>query len=234
MIQGKVFRAILRLIGILALEIIILFALLYFLSSEREIRELWELLRGQGFIARLGQACAACLLIGILAVIVGMPLGFGIADLRKGKRPVLLMILLFAVFPEALRLSIGALGIIAPKAFLLAFPAISWSMFLSVLGIGAFPRSILASAELCGASGYAVFTQILLPIMLPFCLACMLWSMLLLILLEGTLFSLVVFIFKQENMVFASFVMSLLALPLFTILIYLFVYIRHFRHAVSS
>lgn len=234
MIQTRVFRVLLRLFGILVLESIFLLVVLYILSPQEEARALWELILKQGFVDRLGQAFLACLLIGLFAVIAGMPLGFGIADLRRGRRLVFLMLLLFALSPEALRLAFGAFDLETPRVLLLVLAALSWIILLSVLGARAFPGSILASAELCGAPRRAIFTRILLPILLPSCLVCMLGSVLLLMLLEGTLFSLAVFIFEQGNPVFAIFALLFLVLPLCTILIYLFTYTRSFRHAVGT
>jgi len=234
MMQTKVLRSILKLLGMLVFEGILLFAVLYILSPEEEARALWELIQKQGFADRLGQAFCVCLLIGLFAIIAGMPLGFCIADLRRGRRLVLVMLLLFAFLPEALRLAFNAFGLDVPGAFLLLLAALSWIIILSALGARAFPGSILASAELCGAPRLAIFTRILLPILLPSCLVCMLGSVFLLMLLEGTLFSLVVFVFAHGSMPFAIFALLFLSLPLFTILIYLFAYTRYFRHAVGT
>jgi len=234
MMQARVLRSILRLIGILVFEAILLIVLLHILSPEVEIRELRELIRDQNFADRLARAFWACVLIGIAALAVGMPLGFGIADLLRGRRLVLLMLLLFAFFPEALRLSLGALGLEVPKAFQLLLAAAAWIMLLGILGARAFPESILANVRLCGAPRLAIFTKVLLPILLPSCLVILLGSVLLLMLFEGTLFSLVMVIFEQENLRFAIFALLFPALPLLTILIYLFAYTRYFRHAVGT
>ncbi|MDR2734411.1 MAG: hypothetical protein LBC99_07205 [Spirochaetota bacterium] len=233
MTTSLVLRSIFRLLGILLLEVIFLLVLLYILSPEEDLRALWELLRSQGFTDRLARAFGVCLLIGAAAVIAGMPLGFGIADLRRGRRLVLLMLLLFALLPQALCQAIAAFGIIIPGALLLLLAAASWIMILSALGAQVFPGTILASAELCGAPRLAIFVRILLPVFLPFCLTVMPGSVLLLMLLEGTLFSLVMVIFEQENLLFAVFALLFPALPLFTILVYLFVHIRYFRSAMG-
>jgi len=175
---------------------------------------------------RLSHSLAVCFASALCALLVGMPLGLGIAGMGRGRRRALLILALLALLPPSLSLSWDAIGL-GIKGQVLAVSACIGLAY--VVAAKTIPDSIYHAALLSGAPRLAILTRILLPNLLPLAVASLLGGFILLLSFEGTLFSVVVCMFERGRLLLALLAMLLLILPLLSILIYLFVYVRCLR-----
>jgi ABC-type spermidine/putrescine transport system permease subunit I len=212
-----------------------LIVLAFFLtSSDKDIFAFANALKEHGLPASLLHSLGICFAGSFIALLVGFPLGTGIAKMRRRwQQWALVILILFAFLPAALTVSWNAAEFDWPTDSGLVIAAISWVALAGVLAAKSISNSATAAAGLSGLSRLTILARVHIPRLLPVCVAALFGSFILLLFLEGTIFSAAICIFEQsaqQGRILPSILTILfLALPLFSILVYLFGYLWYTR-----